>query len=430
MGHRDRLPAPCYLREAVTAGHDALELARPWHLNRPLYLANFALAQADLFDQAGDENLLHNAVSTLRTARRAGFLANLSLSASSLAERTGSLADLREAADLARAAVDATPSGHSDLPLRQANLSAALLDLYVQTQDQAALDGAVTTAETALAALPVGHTIRPVCLGNLGSALHERFRLNDDVDTLQNAVRAYRDALLASAADDPGRATRLNNLGLCLLDWHERTSDDTALGEARSLLADAAATPTAPVTIRLLAGSALARAHTRANDHQEALAAMGKVVALLALAAPPALEGADRRHRLATVVGAGAHAAACALAVGQPVRAVELLELARGLLMAEALGSRSELARLQERAPDLLVEFTRLRNELHILDTASAQRLVSEPQTGDLDATERQRSERRQAAAGRWEELLRQIRARPGLADFLAPASVSHLRDR
>jgi tetratricopeptide (TPR) repeat protein len=433
-----RTGSPDLLREAIARFRDAADAAASpvW---RAIVDQNLALALWHEYDYTGGLRTLREAVAVGSAAvtalpenhaRRAGVLANLSLSVSSLAERTGNVADRCEAADLARAAVDATPSGHSDLPRRQANLGATLLDLYMQTHDQAALDGAVMAADTALAALPTGHTIRPVCLGNLGSALHERFRLDDDIDTLRKAVSAHRDALLTSAADDPDRAMRRHSLGLCLLDWPEQAPGDTALDEARSLLADAAADPGAPVTIRILAGSALARAHTRAGDHQEALAAMEQVVALLSRAAPPALEGADRRHRLATVVGAGAHAAACALAAGQPVRAVELLELARGQLMAETLGSRSELARLQECAPDLQPEFTRLRHELHILDTASTQLLVSESQTGDPYAMERQRSERRQAAAVRWEELLREIRARRGLADFLSPVPVSQLRQQ
>jgi hypothetical protein len=425
------------LREAIGRFRDAADVAAS-PLGRAMAGQNLALALWHEYDYTGDLTTLREAVAVgsaavsalpEQHAWRAGCLANLSLSMSSLAERTGNAADLRKAADLAKAAVDATPSGHSDLPLRQVNLGAALLELYVQTHDEAALDGAVTSAQTALAALPIGHTVRAVCLDNLGSALHEQFDINDDLDTLQKAVSAHRDALLASGAD-PDWAIGPYNLGVCLLDWHERTSDGAVLGEARSLLAQAAANPAAPVTTRLLAGNALTRAHTRASDHDEALAAMEEVVALMASAAPPALEGADRRHRLATVVGIGAHAAACALAAGQPVRAVELLELARGLLMAEALGSRSELARLQERAPDLVAEFTRLRNEFDVLDTASAQRLTSELQASDPQAAERQRSERRQAAGASWAELLRQIRARRGLADFLAPASVSDLRQQ
>jgi hypothetical protein len=147
----------------------------------------------------------------------------------------------------------------------------------------------------------------------------------------------------------------------------------------------------------------------------------------------------DRHHQLGREIGIGALASAYALAAGQPVLAVELLEQARGLLLGEALGSRSESARLRQLAPDLADEFSRLRNLLDATDTTPADQgwaLSTEndnrpaAQLGQRgqETAARRIGDRRRAAAQSWEVLLSRIRERPGLADFLVPTPIAQLQ--
>ncbi len=68
---------------------------------------------------------------------------------------------------------------------------------------------------------------------------------------------------------------------------------------------------------------------------------MEEVVRLLPMTASRGLRRLDREHALKAFTGAASQAAAAAVSAGQPVRAVELFEHARGFLLAEAMGGRS-----------------------------------------------------------------------------------------
>src|ERR1039457_2389190 len=122
------------------------------------------------------------------------------------------------------------------------------------------------------------------------------------------------------------------------------------LSEARRVLACAAGSATAPVSTRVGAGRAQARAETLAGDDQSALAAMEAAVGLLPRIASQELRRQDREYRLGEVAGISAQAAATALSAGRPGRAVELLEQARGLLLAEITDTRGDLPRLRKNA--------------------------------------------------------------------------------
>ena len=440
------------LRDAVSAYRAALDSA-DGDYSRMIIWNNLGYALQELFGYTGDLDLLREAIEVARTAlanspdgnvRRAMIRSNMAISLSTLFDRTGDLDALREAVTAQRASAAEIPDGHPDKAGQLTSLGSDLHTLSEQTGDPRLLDEAITAERAAVAALdglPGGHRLRATCLANLGSALAAQFAQSGELGILREAISLMREAVAATGDDHPDRAARLAALGRSLITLHEQTGDPGALSRARAVLAQAAGPAAAPVAIRIRAGRAKARAETLAGDASAALAAMEDVVRLLPMMASRELRASDRHYQLGLGTGIGAQAAACALAAGQPARAVELLEQARGLLQGEALGSRSELARLRRLAPDLAEEFSSLRNLLDSIDATPTNsggllslsddgRTEAPLSRGAHDGAAWQAGERRRAGAQSWEALLGRIRERQGLADFLVPPSITQLQQQ
>ncbi|MGH3977818.1 MAG: hypothetical protein ACRDRZ_02265 [Pseudonocardiaceae bacterium] len=424
------------LREAVTVGRAAAAAAPDGRPN-PAVLANLGVSLRVLFEHTGDLDVLHESVVAHRDAvaatsdehpNRASRLTNLGNTLRATYDRTGDLDSLHESVAASRAAVAARPDGH---PLQAANLSSLGNGLYVlfeQTGDLDTLRGAVAASRAALAATPADHSTHGRHQSNVGIGLCLLVEQTGDLDTLCDAVAASRAAVAVTPDGHPELTNYLFGLGAALRRTFDRTGDQQTLAEARSVLARAAGLPTAAVTDRIRAGQQQARVDGLAGDYPSALAAMETVVSLLPQTASRELRRADRAHRLGEVVGIGARAAAAALSAGRPRRAVELLERARGLLLAETMDTRTDQARLRAHAPDLVDQFTRVRDHLANLETAPSPGvggLITD--SPDLDSAHRLADQRREAAA-EWNALLERIRARPGLADFLAPPPIDRLQ--
>ncbi|HUQ57273.1 CHAT domain-containing protein [Lentzea sp.] len=116
---------------------------------------------------------------------------------------------------------------------------------------------------------------------------------------------------------------------------------------------------------------------------------------------------ADREFRLADLRHVHADAAAAAITTGDPARAVELLEQARGVLLVDELDARAGSLALRDRAPHLAAEWDAVLEEL---------------------ADESQSTDDRRALSQQWQDVLDRIRAIPGLQAFLYPPSALDLR--
>ncbi|WNI28162.1 CHAT domain-containing protein [Streptomyces sp. ITFR-6] len=100
---------------------------------------------------------------------------------------------------------------------------------------------------------------------------------------------------------------------------------------------------------------------------------------------------------------------------GGAQRAVAMPELGRGVLLSRELDLRSDIGELRDRNPSLAGEFEELR--------ASLTEGRAERPAGDAADSR----SRRRAEGERWDELLREIRALDGLADFAGPPSPQRL---
>ncbi|MCM3920143.1 CHAT domain-containing protein [Frankia sp. AiPs1] len=141
---------------------------------------------------------------------------------------------------------------------------------------------------------------------------------------------------------------------------------------------------------------------------------------MLAQVAPRSLAHGDQEHLLAEFGGLGTDAAACCVQAGMAGRAVELFEQARGVLLGQALDTRTDLTTLVERRPDLAASFVRLRDVLDQVDDPV------QPDRSSKGAADAAISER--GAAGiAFEELIASIRQLDGFENFLQPPPIDDL---
>lgn len=469
------------VREAVAAGREAVAISRH-HKLRVRYLDNLGGVLRLLAVRTGDLATLREAAEVAREAvagltsghpRLAAFSSNLAATLQVLYQRAGELEVLEEAARAGRTAVAATPEGHPNRAVFLHNLGGTLVSLYSRTNRSDVLDEAVTVSRDAVAALPRDHPERasmtnglagtlgmlgehtrdadilregvrterdaiaatphdhPARAGylhNLGLMLRTLFDLTGELDALAQAARAGRAAVAATTGDHPDHATTRYDLGSTLHRLHERTAEPEVLAEALECLRAAGASSAASTFVRLRARHALGQL---ATDPAEALRAMDSAIDLLELIAPGSLQRSDREHQLGRLGSLAGDAAAAALAAGNPARAVELLERARGVLAADAVGLRgADHERLRARYPDLAGQLDRARSRIVELDRTHAtlaHTVLTAGSTRTLSAQLRQLAASRRAAHADWERAVAEAREHPGFAGFLRAPDIGQL---
>lgn len=322
-------------------------------------------------------------------------------------ERTGDPAVLAELVAARRESLAASPPGHPDRSGRLSNLALDLGLLHDHAPDPALPGEQVRLLREAAGHTPAGHPSRRAVRSNLGVVLLEVYETSRDESALLDAVTAGRESVAGIEPGDPSRAGFEVNLAQSLAALHTATLDPAPLAEAAERLERASAAANAPTRVRVLADRALGGIAMLTGDPAAALRAYERAVERMPMLAPRRLLRADREHGLGQLAGLGAEAASVAVAAGAPERAVELLEQARGLLLAETIDLRGDVDALREHDPAVVERFVALREEL---DAAS----------GLAPAD-------RDALLAEWDALLTRVRAVPALAGFLRPPPIATL---
>ena len=219
-------------RAAVAAGDGDPDRCR--------YLSNLGAALRMLAERTGNVGHLAEAAEIQRAAAasadghpdRCSILCNLCAALASWSEYSGDTGLLTEAAQAGREAVTAAPAGYSDRGTILSGLGAVLTKLARWTGDADLLEEAIEAHRAAVAATPEGHPYRRAYLSNLGGALQGLFEWSGDTALLVEAVHAHRMAATAIPGGDPDRAGLLSNLGSALIAMAERTRDAGLLTEA------------------------------------------------------------------------------------------------------------------------------------------------------------------------------------------------------
>jgi hypothetical protein len=424
------------LREATEVGRDAVTAARPGR-DRARYQADLADQLRLLSERTGELAAAREAVLLAREAvgalrpDDAGYAeaqAALGSSTAHLAVRTDDGQLVADAIRECRRAVAVTPVRHPDHLPRLEVLHRALMVRYGRSKDPSALEHALACARDLVGSAPADHPDRGRYLSHLSGALRERFLAGDrtDLRDLKDSTEYARQAAAGVPPNHPGRATSLASLSELLHLSYERTHDRVSLREFVTTNAAIARMHGAPVSQRIAAAQRAAQADLVLGRARHAMTMTGLATALLPQLGLRDVDRADRERRIGAAHRLPATAAAVAIALGEPGTAVELLEQTRGVVFAGTLDTREDVTDLRRAAPDLLPRFRRIRDEVNAADHATT------PYSGEhRDAAGRDPRElaaHRAALSRQWDELLEQIRQRPGLAGFQRPTPIAELR--
>jgi hypothetical protein len=472
------------LDTAIDIGQQAVDATPTGHPDRPAMLSALGGALQRRFEQTGDQADLDTAIDTDREAvtaspadspGRTGYLSNLGLALRIRYERSGHSTDLDAAIDACQQAVDTTPAGHPDRPAMLSALGLARQARFELNEDRADLDAAVSTDREAVKASPAGYPGLAGYLSNLGQALRVRFErfgnaadLDAAIDNGQQAVDASPDhpdhATMLSmlglaqqkrfeqtgniadldaaidnaqqAVDDsptgyPGRSGHLSNLGLARQARFERTKNPADLDAAIDAGRKAVAVKGAAPRVRAIAARRWGNAAASGQRWREAMAGYAAAAELLGLVAPRSLARRDQEHLLEQFGGLAAEATAGCVQAGHIDRAVELFEQSRGVLLGQALDTRTSLTALTEQRPDLAARFTALRADLDRDDGPAGMvppqpiGRAASPTDGHAEAA-RRAADREQAAAA-FDHVIAEIRQLPEFDGFLRPPPIGEL---
>jgi tetratricopeptide (TPR) repeat protein/CHAT domain-containing protein len=189
-------------------------------------MGNLASALSIRFTRIGDKADLDEAIEVGRAALDLGSAEAAAVAALAFAlftrfVRFGELSDLDESIALNRSAMPL-----DDGPVIPSNLSIALRLRYEAKSDPADLAEAVSTGRAAVAAAQ--DEDRPIPLSNLSATLLMRFNREGDPADLQDAVDIGRQAVAVFPAGHPARAAALANLAAALRarsEWQVRPDD-------------------------------------------------------------------------------------------------------------------------------------------------------------------------------------------------------------
>ncbi|GAA3752546.1 CHAT domain-containing protein [Micromonospora maritima] len=380
------------LTEAVAVLADAVEASPPGHPARAAALTNHGAALNRRAELAVDDT----SPAAADAARR---------------DTDAAVAALREAVALA------DPSDPQGYAQAVGSLATALFLRHRATGDTAALDETIGLLHGLTRAGALRPTDRHRVLTNLGNALLTRHRGTATAGDAEAMLAAYRGAVDALPPEHPDRTMCLSNLATAL----EETAPpgDAPDGRARAALREAASVPAAPSSLRAVAAHRAARLADLAGDLPAALDGYATAIGLLDLVAWHGMDPDDQARLLGRFRGLATDAAAVAVALDDPRRAVEVLEYGRGVLLTRAHDAAADLTALRIVAPDLAAEFTAVQTELDGFRRAGAD-TTPHPAAGPPP-------ERRHTLAEHRRRLLAGIRALPGLDRFLRPPEFTDL---
>ncbi|KAI1104103.1 CHAT domain-containing protein [Jackrogersella minutella] len=460
------------LDKAVQIYQEAVDAAPVGRPDRSGWLHNLGIGYGDKFQVGGQLSDMDRAISIFRETidatpvghlDRPRRLDNLGLAYGNRYERLGAMEDLNEAIRLHQESVNTTLKDHPDLAVRFESLGLGYADRFKRTGAEVDLDDALRFHEKAVNATPTGHAERPGRLSNLGSIYLTKYRTIKPqvMANLDRSIQLHQESIDITPQDSPDKFRRLDGLGLAYLDkfqtskllsdlntaiqMHQTAVDmlpeahpdrpDLLLnlgtgyrerlkvtGSAQDrlqtlqLYEQALDHTSSPIRSRLSAGKSLLRLHAEdPADWLMAYQTASKVVSLIPLLTPQSIENSDKQYLLMEAIGLASDAAAVALMADKsPYEAIQLLELARGVIVGSLADMRTDISDLQEESPQLAQDYIKLRDQLDM--PTNSWSITNE--TGTPRAL-KQKIDQRYVVTQQLDQTLKAIRDLPGFSRFL-----------
>lgn len=342
-------------------------------------------------------------------------LMNLAMCARQTYRLTREVTFVRRAVDISRNATGLRSSHYSEHLASQQELALGLSELYKATKEIAALVEGIACARLVvearsdsvgsrmlLADLLLDH--QRATASSLGPA-----RSRSLIEEAIGHMRAARELVV----DGPHDSWIRSMLGLAFYRLYRVQHDRHSLSEAVRYFREAATSDVLAPRFRVEDAYRLAQIAAHAGDYSEALDALSlAIVDLLPRLVSRGLSRESQEKLLAGDSGKLAPmAASFAAHLHSPTRAAKLLEAGRGVLLAQALATRTDVSELERSAPTLAREFVELRAALD-------PDMYADAGPGQPDHALHLRRRRQ---VYRWTDLLAEIRALPGYSRFLLP---------
>ena len=465
------------LKHSIALTEEALQVTPSDRYNRPAILNNLASWLSSRFKESGSMDDLIRAIEVLSEALklipldhpdRASKLSFLGGLLVSRYQRTGSREDLDHAIEVAKEAMDTTPLLNPDrlsllreskyvlsyqsvrdrsaeavnrmvevndealelLPLDHPDRVKWLTDLGVALSNRSKqygsaddIDRAVRSIQEAVEATPVNDVARNERLGMLSTWLSQRYQYTGSIADSNRAIEVAHEVLKATALAHPSRLGALNNLCIALVSQFERTKSFSVIEPFLPAFTEGWKSDTAPPSQRILAAEATVYLLDLNSDWEQCSVLMDAAVLLLPLVSPRSLKHTDKEDGLKIYHGIASRATAYALRAGRkPCDALKLLELGRGIIANFLMDLREDVSHVEQRSPDLAAEFISLRDEL---DRPADTSVSWDPSSALSFETEQRK---RRETDKRLNDIIQEIRAQPGLSDFLLPPTEDDLR--
>ena len=161
--------------------------------------------------------------------------------------------------------------------------------------------------------------------------------------------------------------------------------------------------------------------HPLIKDLPKACSLLRDSIDLLPLLTPRSLQREDQQHILGQLSGMASLAVSVLLEAGDlPVEALRLQELGRSVTNSQHLDYRDDISDLTEHYPKLAEEFSSLRVDL---DSPLPSLEPSNMSTDQRLCVQQSHRHRRSKVAQDLDDILRQIREKPGFQNFLRAQS-------
>ncbi|KAF0640691.1 hypothetical protein FPSE5266_06608 [Fusarium pseudograminearum] len=458
------------LEESISLNRQFIEKGGEEHPDMPAQLNNISVNLMAIFERTGDpaqvDESIRYGLESLRVVSKddPGYklvLSNLATALSVRARVTGSLVDLDDAIFYGRSALNATSEEDPDRHVQFHNLASALLKKYNRSYgDMDLLHEAIVMAKKALSCVSDDHPDRETYQNRLASALSSRYDALKLAQDLEESIKLSRDVARAMTDKYTGRTSARSTFAILLQkqvrdgggsledldeaieisqkaldltpeDSPSRTEHWTILGglyvskytlsrlhsymeTAVEYYRSAVTHPTGDPLRRVIAATAIVHLCPEFEQAYEiGLAALDMVPML---ASVRSLETADRQYLLSHAAGLAANTAGAALRIGKkPSEALSILEQGRGLLASSLDEIRTDIKDLQNAFPELADEFVKLRSELDSSDNTPSK---------EKDMLN---GRRRHDAGKAFDDLLNQIRLKPGFEGFLGPLTTDQM---
>ena len=164
--------------------------------------------------------------------------------------------------------------------------------------------------------------------------------------------------------DHPDRAIHLDSLGEALQARFERNGMRDDFARAIVVKEQAFALTSAPPSVRLKVARSLSR-HLVGEDIHRAKSVLQTAVRLLPQISPRALKRGDQQYNISQFADITSRAVSLSLACGEdPLNALQLLELGRGIIANLQLEVRSDISLLSASYPAIGEKFRSLRDQI------------------------------------------------------------------